>query len=77
MESELGAALKLCFTEPSLLLCDDLEGCNAGRGGKLKKEGVHIYTYISVFLLSRFLSFLRIHFVPLIPPVSTLPLLVP
>ena len=57
------------------MLCDDLEGCDAGRGEKLKKERIHIY--ISVFLLSRFLSFLRIHFVPLILPISTLPLLIP
>ena len=37
--------LRLCFREPSLLLCDDLEGCDAGRGGKLKKEGIHVYIY--------------------------------
>ena len=32
--------------EPSLVLCDDLEGWDEGKGGRLKREGRYIYMYI-------------------------------
>jgi len=28
--------------EPSLALCDDLEGWDGGRAGKLRKEGMYV-----------------------------------
>ena len=76
MESELGAAFKTVFqgAQPAALWWQ--RGAMRGGEGSSRRKG-YICIYISVFLLSRFLSFLRIHFVPLILPVSTLPLLVP
>ena len=33
------------------MLCDDLEGWDEGKGGRLKREGRYIYIYIKLWLI--------------------------
>ena len=38
---------KLLYRELSLVLCDDLQGCDARvRGGQLKREGIYVYIWV-------------------------------
>ena len=37
----------------SLVLCDDLEGWDGGVGGRFKREGINVYTWLIDFVVQQ------------------------